>query len=83
MSGTPGKAGFGAASTGATDARVANYKNRGLMKADELRRRREEATVEIRKQKREENLSKRRNMVEPVSGIDSDDELVNPAMALQ
>lgn len=48
------------------------YKNKGL-KADELRRRREDQQVEIRKQKREENISKRRNLL-PSGGADSDDE---------
>ena len=48
------------------------YKNKGL-KADELRRRREDQQVEIRKQKREENISKRRNLL-PSGGGDSDDE---------
>lgn len=40
--------------------RRTGYKNRGQFRIDELRRRREEAQVEIRRQKREENLSKRR-----------------------
>jgi len=47
------------------------FKNRGDLKTDELRRRREDAAVEIRKQKREENLAKRRNL----HNIDSDDDL--------
>ncbi|KAJ3415528.1 Importin alpha subunit (Karyopherin alpha subunit) (Serine-rich RNA polymerase I suppressor protein) [Chytridiales sp. JEL 0842] len=55
------------------DHRMAAYKNRGMMKADELRRRREDVTVEIRKQKKEESLSKRRNM-NAVVADDSDDE---------
>ncbi|KAJ3108068.1 Importin alpha subunit (Karyopherin alpha subunit) (Serine-rich RNA polymerase I suppressor protein) [Phlyctochytrium planicorne] len=67
----------------AQDFRAANYKSKGLMKADELRRRREDQIVELRKQKREENLSKRRNMDAQVSLQDSDDELVNPSMLLQ
>ncbi|KAI8846665.1 armadillo-type protein [Chytridium lagenaria] len=86
MSGVGGKPGASAAgaSGGDTDFRVSNYKNRGLMKADELRRRREDMTVEIRKAKREENLSKRRNMSEPSASLqDSDDELVNPSVVLQ
>lgn len=50
------------------------YKNRGQLKADELRRRREDAAVEIRKQKREESLAKRRNL-QPVSdSSDLDDD---------
>jgi len=47
------------------------FKNRGDLKTDELRRRREDAAVEIRKQKREENFAKRRNL----QFIDSDDDL--------
>jgi hypothetical protein len=41
------------------------------LKADELRRRREDAAVEIRKQKREESLAKRRNL-QPFSDSASD-----------
>jgi hypothetical protein len=62
--------------------RMASYKNRGLMKADELRRRREDVTVEIRKQKKEESLSKRRNMSSIVSD-GSDDEGYNQSFALE
>lgn len=40
----------------------------------ELRRRREEAQVEIRKQKREESVAKRRNFVSATSGGESDDD---------
>ena len=39
-----------------------NFKARNTFKPDELRRRREEQQVEIRKQKREENLAKRRGL---------------------
>ena len=59
------------------------YKGKNLFKGDELRRRREEQQVEIRKLKKEENLAKRRNLAnltadvsmesdtdEDVSGID-------------
>jgi importin subunit alpha-6/7 len=42
--------------------RQESYKNKALFKQDELRRRREEAQVEIRKQKREESMAKRRNL---------------------
>ena len=49
------------------------YKNKGGLKADDLRRRREEQQVEIRRQKREENISKRRNFL-PSPAADSDDE---------
>ena len=54
-----------------------NFKAKGVFKGDELRRRREEQQVEIRKQKREENLAKRRNLAgsDPAPGaVDSDDE---------
>ena len=57
------------------------YKAKGQFKPDELRRRREEQQVEIRKQKREENLAKRRNLAitsptphSGLTGVDSDDE---------
>jgi len=51
------------------------YKAKGIFKADELRRRREEQNVEIRKQKREENLSKRRNLhLTAAASSDSEDE---------
>ncbi|KAJ3109726.1 Importin alpha subunit (Karyopherin alpha subunit) (Serine-rich RNA polymerase I suppressor protein) [Physocladia obscura] len=54
-------------------ARAAAFKNKGMMKADELRRRREEVAVEIRKAKKEESLSKRRNLAAVAdAGIDSD-----------
>lgn len=55
-----------------------NFKAKGTFKPDELRRRREEQQVEIRKQKREENLAKRRNMAvsspAPGAGAESDEE---------
>lgn len=58
--------------------RRSNFKAKGTFKQDELRRRREEQQVEIRKQKRDENLAKRRNLnlnsPPPGSGVDSDDE---------
>ncbi|TGZ85154.1 ARM repeat-containing protein [Ascodesmis nigricans] len=57
-----------------------NFKAKSAFKGDELRRRREEAQVEIRRQKREENLAKRRNMAatSPAPGaVDSDDEGTN------
>lgn len=38
------------------------YKAKGAFKPDELRRRREEQQVEIRKAKRDENLAKRRGI---------------------
>ena len=42
--------------------RRTQFKAKGIFKADELRRRREEQQVEIRKAKREENLAKRRGI---------------------
>lgn len=63
------------------------FKAKNTFKQDELRRRREEQQVEIRKAKREENLAKRRGIAsrEPGAGPgaslgaapDSDDEGVN------
>lgn len=41
--------------------RRTNFKNKGRFQSDELRRRRENHQVDLRKQKREEVLSKRRN----------------------
>lgn len=57
--------------------RRTNFKNRGHFKADELRRRREDAQVEIRKAKRDDNLAKRRNMTNISSMSDSEDEADN------
>lgn len=42
--------------------RRTQFKAKSTFKPEELRRRREEAQVEIRKQKREENLAKRRGI---------------------
>jgi hypothetical protein len=53
--------------------RLSQFKNRGTLKQDELRRRREDVAVEIRKQKREESLAKRRNL-QLVSSTVSDEE---------
>jgi importin subunit alpha-6/7 len=63
------------------------FKAKSVFKPDELRRRREEQQVEIRKQKREENLAKRRGIITREGGPglgsslgaapDSDDEGVN------
>lgn len=46
----------------AADQRKNKYKNKDAFQSDQVRSRRQKQTVEIRKQKREENLSKRRNM---------------------
>jgi importin subunit alpha-6/7 len=63
--------------------RRTTFKAKGAFRPDELRRRREDQQVEIRKQKREENLAKRRGItgrdgsqVGAPGGImpDSDDE---------
>jgi len=63
--------------------RRTQFKAKNSFKPDELRRRREEQQVEIRRQKREENLAKRRG-IQRVDGqigvgglaseVDSDDE---------
>jgi importin subunit alpha-6/7 len=63
--------------------RRTQFKAKNTFKPDELRRRREEQQVEIRKQKREENLAKRRGIQRGdgqisvgglAAGTDSDDE---------
>lgn len=57
------------------------YKGKAQFKNDELRRRREEAQVEIRRQKRDESMAKRRNLNAASQGAmtdgDSDEEEVN------
>lgn len=45
------------------------YKAKGQFKHDELRRRREEAQVEIRRQKRDESMAKRRNLASADSAL--------------
>lgn len=65
--------------------RRTNFKAKNQFKPDELRRRREEQQVEIRRQKREENLAKRRGIQRPDGEVsvgftgapDSDDEVGN------
>jgi importin subunit alpha-6/7 len=47
------------------------HKGRNQFRGDELRRRREDQQVEIRKQKKEENLAKRRNLETKVQEWDS------------
>ena len=62
--------------------RRTQFKAKNTFKPDELRRRREEQQVEIRKQKREENLAKKRGIASAGNqpgaslgaSIDSDDE---------
>ncbi|KIW60157.1 hypothetical protein PV05_00396 [Exophiala xenobiotica] len=65
--------------------RRTQFKAKGSFKPDELRRRREEQQVEIRRQKREENLAKRRGVqrgngeigIGGLADQDSDDEAGN------
>ena len=64
--------------------RRTQFKAKNSFKPDELRRRREEQQVEIRKQKREENIAKRRGVQRGDGQIgigqldaDSDDEAGN------
>ncbi|KAI9311423.1 armadillo-type protein [Dichotomocladium elegans] len=56
------------------DLRRNAYKARSHFKPEEVRRRRETAQVEIRKQKKEENLAKRRNFNIETLPDESDDE---------
>jgi hypothetical protein len=49
------------------------FKNKDTFGAESIRNRRQKHTVEIRKQKREENLTKRRNMAIPDTS-DTDEE---------
>ncbi|OBZ85596.1 Importin subunit alpha-1 [Choanephora cucurbitarum] len=56
------------------DIRRNAFKERSRFKPEEIRRRRENAQVEIRKQKKEENLAKRRNF-DAQTADDSEDEL--------
>ncbi|KAL7420088.1 Importin subunit alpha-1 [Cryptotrichosporon argae] len=57
------------------DHRRGNFKGKSQFSADALRRRREEQQVEIRRQKREESIAKRRNF-QPAAedSLESDDE---------
>lgn len=58
-----------------SDYRRNAYKERNRFKPEEVRRRRENMQVEIRKQKKEENLAKRRNLVETEVADESDEEV--------
>ncbi|KAI9322845.1 armadillo-type protein [Dichotomocladium elegans] len=58
-----------------TDLRRNAYKARSHFKPEEVRRRRETAQVELRKQKKEENLAKRRNLKIESLAEDSDDDI--------
>lgn len=69
----------------ALEQRKQNFKGKAQFSAAELRRRREEQQVEIRKQKREESIAKRRNFQAPAGdsdGGESDDDVEIPAAAL-
>ncbi|KAG0241168.1 armadillo-type protein [Mortierella sp. GBAus27b] len=59
--------------------RSQNFKARSAFKPEELRRNRNELNVELRKQKREENLSKRRNLAIAAESEESEDEGVAAA----
>ncbi|KAJ5295588.1 hypothetical protein PENANT_c001G05152 [Penicillium antarcticum] len=68
--------------------RRTQFKARGQFKPDELRRRREEQQVEIRKQKREDNLAKRRGIQTrdggiSVSGVNAATESDDEASAIE
>lgn len=62
---------------------AARYKNQGLDSA-EMRRRREEEGIQLRKQKREQQLIKRRNLNTQIDDQDDDDnEMDRPMEGLQ
>ena len=61
MSGQPGAASGSGGGTGGNTAHKSKYKNAGL-DTQEMRRRREEEGIQLRKQKREQQLFKRRNV---------------------
>ncbi|KAF7721683.1 Importin alpha subunit (Karyopherin alpha subunit) (Serine-rich RNA polymerase I suppressor protein) [Apophysomyces ossiformis] len=63
------------------DLRRSTFKSRSHFKPEEVRRRRETAQVEIRKQRKEENLAKRRNLnLENIPDNDSDEEEKSDAL---
>jgi len=53
--------------------RKGGYKNIGFGK-DDIRKRREETTIEIRRNKKEESLQKRRQYEAPSDGMDGEDD---------
>ncbi|KAG0057509.1 Importin alpha subunit (Karyopherin alpha subunit) (Serine-rich RNA polymerase I suppressor protein) [Gryganskiella cystojenkinii] len=59
--------------------RSQNFKAKSAFKPEELRRNRNELNVELRRQKREENLSKRRNLAIAAESDESEDEGVAAA----
>ena len=60
----------------ASEERRKNFKNKNTFQEEQVRSRRQQHTVEIRKQKREENLAKRRTKATVTRDMsDSDDEL--------
>ncbi|KAI9353149.1 armadillo-type protein [Pilaira anomala] len=65
------------------DNRRGAFKERSRFKPEEVRRRRENAHVEIRKQKKEENLAKRRNLNAQEMGEDSDDDFTTSTQDAQ
>lgn len=74
----------GASSGGNTGAHRYRYKNTGL-DAQELRRRREEEGVQLRKQKRETELCKRRNLAttgDEWSGVQHDDNTIGSVQVI-
>lgn len=60
----------------AADQRKNAFKSKGAFQPEQVRSRRQQHSIELRKQKREENLSKRRNLAFSTGNAmaDSDDE---------
>ncbi|KAJ3362817.1 Importin alpha subunit (Karyopherin alpha subunit) (Serine-rich RNA polymerase I suppressor protein) [Allomyces arbusculus] len=58
----------------ASTDRAAQYKNRGAFRPEELRRRRDDQVVSLRRKQRDENLAKRRNLNFDNDESDLDDE---------
>lgn len=64
------------------DHRKNNFKGKANFSAQELRRRREQEQVEIRKQKREESIAKRRNFQPVEDELESEEEGETPGGSL-
>ncbi|XP_039256969.2 importin subunit alpha-6-like [Styela clava] len=70
----------------ATSERMLNYKNRAKSDKDEVRRKREAEGIQLRKQKRDEQVFKRRNLTpedlidDPTAQINSDSEEKRPTL---